>query len=193
MQMGRYDEALAEISRAQQLDPSSTPILADKGLILFQEGKLEEATSLLQQVEASQPGFLSTHRYLAYVYEQKRDFPDYLEEVMKAANLSQNESELAIAHANVDGFKAGGEQGMLKRVLQTDLDLFSQGKVPAFTVAGTYARLGEQDETLRYLQISYQRHEPSFLVVRGDRTFAPYRDKPAVRKLIEQAGLSPEK
>jgi tetratricopeptide (TPR) repeat protein len=40
----RNREALAEIERARQLDPSSTPILADKGLILAVSGKKEEAS-----------------------------------------------------------------------------------------------------------------------------------------------------
>ena len=37
--MGRTSEAIQEIERAQELDPSSTPILADKALILFHDGK----------------------------------------------------------------------------------------------------------------------------------------------------------
>ncbi len=71
MQIGRWQDALREISRAQQFDPSSTAILADKALILFGEGNYDEATSLLQQIQASQPGFFSTHRYLSYVYKER--------------------------------------------------------------------------------------------------------------------------
>lgn len=44
----RSQEALAEIERARQLDPSSKAILADKGLLLLDAGHPDEALALLK-------------------------------------------------------------------------------------------------------------------------------------------------
>ena len=40
----RYPESLAEIERAQALDPGSKSVLADKGIIFFNAGRQQEAT-----------------------------------------------------------------------------------------------------------------------------------------------------
>ena len=61
---GRYPEALSQIEIAQQLDPASTAILADKGLILLYAGPKEEGVALLKQLERTEPAFPSTYRYL---------------------------------------------------------------------------------------------------------------------------------
>jgi Tfp pilus assembly protein PilF len=57
--LGRSPESLEEIEKAQKLDPMSTPILADKGLILFYDGQTEQAVALLKQLETTEPDFLS--------------------------------------------------------------------------------------------------------------------------------------
>ena len=50
--------SLNEINRAEQIDPGSNAVLADKALILFYLGRLDEAIVLAKKVEASQPNFL---------------------------------------------------------------------------------------------------------------------------------------
>src|SRR5271170_7202100 len=81
VETGRTQEALAEIERARQLDPSSTPILADKGCILTAAGKTEEARTLLTQLAASQPEFIPPHRYLAEdIYFREGNYAGYLSE-----------------------------------------------------------------------------------------------------------------
>ena len=67
MTVGRSREALEQIEIAQQLNSSSTSILADKGLILYYAGRTDEAIALLKQIRETDPSFLSTHRYLALI------------------------------------------------------------------------------------------------------------------------------
>ncbi len=63
MSLGREREALAEIERARGLDPSSKSILADKGLILLNGGQIQAAKTLLEEIQASEPRFLSPQVY----------------------------------------------------------------------------------------------------------------------------------
>src|SRR5579872_5572113 len=42
MAIRRYPEAIAEIEKARKLDPSSTPIMADRGFILYRAGQPEQ-------------------------------------------------------------------------------------------------------------------------------------------------------
>ena len=45
---GRYAEALSQIEMAQQLDPASSAILADKGLILLYAGSREQSSRVTE-------------------------------------------------------------------------------------------------------------------------------------------------
>jgi tetratricopeptide (TPR) repeat protein len=83
--LGRSDEALREINRAQELDPSSTTVLADKGvLLLYGAGHKEEAVALLKQLEDTEPSFLSPHRYLSTIYLINGKYVEYLAEAKKS-------------------------------------------------------------------------------------------------------------
>lgn len=190
MVLGRLPEALNEINRAQELDPASTPILADKGLLLFQQGHADQAIALLNQIKAAQPAFFSTHKYLSYIYLVRRDYPNYLAEAMQAARLSHDESELAIAHAAERGFKSGGERAMLENILRTQKKLYAEGRLSGFLVASTCARLGQTEDALRYLQASYEQHDSFFLTIRTDEAFSRLYADQRFRKLVVQATLT---
>src|SRR5208283_1601623 len=100
----RYSESLAEIERAQALDPASKSVLADRGEILFQAGHGDEAVTLLKQMEAAEPDFASPHHYLKQIYFASADYPNYLVEMRKEAVLRHNDSEVALADAAERGF-----------------------------------------------------------------------------------------
>jgi len=78
MSLGRFPEAIANITRAQRLDPASASILADKGEILFVAGQRDAGIALLKQVSAADPAFQSPHRYLQNIYLIGQDYPNYL-------------------------------------------------------------------------------------------------------------------
>ena len=80
MALGRSQDALAEIEKARKLDPKSSPILADKRLILFLAGQTNQAIGLLKQIETTEPAFLSPHAYLAEAELDAKDYKDYLSE-----------------------------------------------------------------------------------------------------------------
>src|SRR5277367_2170350 len=91
LHLGRFPESLEEIERAQKLDPGSTSILADKGVILFYGGYTDQAIALLKQLEASDADFLSPHNYLAFIYLVQGNWPQYLAESRKSAILLHDE------------------------------------------------------------------------------------------------------
>jgi hypothetical protein len=64
----------------QALVSESSPILADKGLILFLAGQKNQAIGLLKQIETTEPAFLSPHAYLAEADLDAKDYKDYLSE-----------------------------------------------------------------------------------------------------------------
>jgi Tfp pilus assembly protein PilF len=191
MVLGRLPEAMKEIDRAQELDPASTAILADKALVLFHMGQPDEATALLKQIEAGQPAFFSTHKYLSHIYLSKRDYSNYLAEAAEAARLSQDKQEVAIVRSAEQGFKAGGEREMLENILQAQKKFYAEGQLSPYFVARTAALLGRKDEALQYLQHSYQKHDSSLLSLRADEALISLHSDPAFQKLVAQVELPP--
>jgi tetratricopeptide (TPR) repeat protein len=187
----RFPEALEQINRAQQLDPASTPILADKALILVRAGNKDQAISLLKQILASQPNFFSTHQYLSYVYMDGEDYPHYLEEAREAAMLSGDAHEMAIVREAEKGYRSGGRDEMLRSILRVQKKYYQQGSMPAFLIAETYGRLGDRAEALHYLRTSFQRHEVAFASIVVSYPLLFLHTDPAFRQLVEQAGLPP--
>jgi Tfp pilus assembly protein PilF len=187
----RLPEALKEINRAEQIDPASNSIMADKALILVELGRTDEALGLLKQLEVSQPAFFSTHQYLSYVYYAKGDYRNYVAEALKAATVSHSEQQLAIARAAEQGFKTGGKQGMLLNTLKAQEKLLNQGQMSPFLVAVTCIRLGENEAAMRYLQTAVQQHDTAVLALRVTSDFNVLHNDPRFEKLLAQAGMAP--
>jgi len=191
MVLGRQSEALEQIELARQLDPGSTAILADKALILFHQGQKDQAIALLKQLSASEPAFFSTHRYLSLIYLDNGDYPAYLDEAGKAAALSGDTQEMATVQQAREGYRSGGASGMFQSIVLAQKQYFDAEKMPAFSVATSYARVGDKAQALRYLQTSFRRHEVAFLAIRVHEALVGLHGNPAFQQLVAQAGLPP--
>jgi tetratricopeptide (TPR) repeat protein len=189
--LGRLPESLQEIEKAQQLDPESNAILADKGLILFHSGQKEQAVTLLNQIETTEPDFLSPHNYLALIYFLQGDYRQYLAESRIAATLLHDERRLAIVAASEKGFASGGSRGMLNEMLKEQQTLHDDGRGAAYNLAATYAALGEKKEALDNLQSSYQKREPEMLSIRIDPWLDNLHDEGRYREILAEIGLPP--
>jgi tetratricopeptide (TPR) repeat protein len=185
----RLPEALTEIDRAQALDPASTSILADKGNILFIAGKKDEALNLLKQMESREPAFRSPHGYLKGGYLGMQDYPDYLAEWRKEAQLMHDDNDLTIASAAEKGFAAGGSRGLFEATLKVQKKLYAQHSLPAMTLAQTYALLGNRAEALRYLKIAYDERDGALLFVQIFSQFNGLHNDPAYRDLLAKMNL----
>lgn len=183
----RYPEAVVEIEEARKLDPSSTPIIADKGFILYLAGQREAGLALLQQVEATDPAFLSPHVYLSEIYFFDKDYPNYFLESKKAAQLRHDAAALAIANAAETGFAAGGVGQMRQNMLQVEKKFYVQGVLPAYPLAQTYSLLGDTQDALKYLREAYEKRDTAIVLMSGDRSFESLRGNPSFDDLLARS------
>ncbi|MGA8149722.1 MAG: hypothetical protein WB952_02000 [Terriglobales bacterium] len=185
----RLPEAQMEIDRAQQLDPASSAILADKGNILYSVGRRDEALTLLKQMESRDPAFRSPHLYLKDVYLRNHDYPDFLAELRKDALLVQDDSALAIATAAEKGLAADGARGMLEAMLQVQKKLYAQHSLAPTALAQTCALLGRDDEALSYLRAAYEQRDSSLFFVETYPEFDDLHNQRAYRDLLARMNL----
>jgi tetratricopeptide (TPR) repeat protein len=192
IEMLRTQEAVVEIERARQLDPSSTPILADKGIILVAAGKTEEARTLLSLLAASQPDFVPPHRYLAdAIYFPEGNYPGYFAERSIVARLRHDTALEKIIAAEEKAYARGGQHALFEEQLSASQAAFNHGQGSAFEVATRYAALGQNGDAMKYLEIAYQRHDLLLTALISERSFLPLHQDPQFRELAAKIGLPP--
>jgi Tfp pilus assembly protein PilF len=190
MTVRAFPKALQEIDEAAHLDPESTAILADKGLILLNAGKPGEAAALLQRLEATQPQFLSPHKYLVGAYLASGDDRAFVRELETTARMRNDSRELRVADAARDGFQSHGHSGMLFAMLETQKQLYRDGRQSAYEMALAYANVGDEKNAMEYLKVSLARHEPENIAMAVAPSFAQLRGQADFRTLLVSAGLT---
>jgi tetratricopeptide (TPR) repeat protein len=184
----RYPEALDQIERARKLDPSSTTIQADKAWILYYSGRTAEAFTLLKQLESTDPTLTTTHRYLASMYFDRKDYENYFAESKQSAQLRHDEAALAVANAAEQGYAAGGLDGMWKQMLPIQKQAFDRGQASAYDLAATNALFGNKEEALKYLQAAYEKREVGLLYLNHDPDFNALHDDPVYKEITARVG-----
>ncbi|MGD9868881.1 MAG: hypothetical protein AB7U38_12850, partial [Hyphomicrobiales bacterium] len=189
--LGDFPRALEEINHAQRLRPQSRSILASKGLILFYNGRKDEALRLLRQLAASEPDYLSPAAYLAAIHLVEREYEDFLLEERRAAQLLKDEARLATAERLAGVLRASGADAFLEAMLAEQERAYAIGKETAYTLARTLAMLGHTERAMGYLRTAKARGEASVILVRIDPALASLRPKAEFRELIAGLGLPP--
>jgi Tfp pilus assembly protein PilF len=187
---GRYSDALAQIDEARRLQPMSNSVLADRDLILLLAGRHEEAISALQQLEAAEPKFLSTHVYLAEAHLLTHDPRGYLDELAKVAAINKDDRVQAVVGLGRQALARGGESAMLLTIARQYGQLADRGEGSAYPAASYYALAGSHDQALSYLATSYTRHESDFLSARIDPRFERLRQDPQFQALASRVNTS---
>lgn len=187
----RFDQSLSEIDRAQALDPNSSSILADKGLLLWNAGRHDEALRLLRQLEQADPDAFSPHRYLRKVYLEMGEYANYLAEMKKEGPLIHDASLPAIEEAAENGFAAHGPTGMFKSQLEQQKKAYSRGKLSPFYLAETCSHLGDTQQALMYLEAGYDRHVDEMVNIAVDPAFNNLHSLPTFQQLLAKVSLPP--
>jgi len=189
--IGRSSEALVEIERARTLDPSSSSILADKGVILALSGRMEEGVNLLKQLEENEPDSVSPHRYLKTLYLRDGDYRAFLLESRKEAGLMHDAAALALSDAAEQAFAKDGKRALLETLRREQKKLYDQGTFSPYILAETCSLLGNKAEALQYLRVAYGKRWDRVPEMEADPAFAGLHQEPAFRQLLHEVGLPP--
>lgn len=187
---GRYSDAVAEIERAQALDPASKSILADKADLLLVAGRRDEGISLLKQLESSEPDFISPHRYLKIAYFSSGDYANFIGEWRKEVLLMHDTPGRKLVDTAEKGLRTGGSQRMLQNMRMMQTRLYARGTLSPYSLAETSAWLGNKPEALQYLKAAYEIHDESIVQIEGDPAFNSFHQEPAYKDLVAKLGLS---
>jgi tetratricopeptide (TPR) repeat protein len=186
---GREQEALAEATRAHQLDPLSATNSTVVGDVHNYARQYDEAIAVCKKVVNEDPTFAPAHSCLARAYVGKRMYPQYIEEMKVSAQLSGDRNESEFASATEQGFRSGGWKGALTKGVEARQAQRKIGYYSAYLIAGLYAALGDKDQAFRWLNTAYQERDQKLVGLKTDFLLDPIRSDPRFAELVRKVGL----
>jgi tetratricopeptide (TPR) repeat protein len=190
--IGRYEEALAEINKAHEIDPFSRVISGNIGARLYEARRFDEAIAQYKKVIEMEPNYPSVHGGLAHVYEAKGMYSEAIAETRIADILLEKgsaESSERKAAAFTQALRTGGAQGYWRKHLELSLKEYEQGYETAYDIALIYARLGDKDRSFEWLEKSFAAHEVGLVSIKAEFAFDGLSTDPRFQDLLRRVGL----
>jgi TolB-like protein/DNA-binding winged helix-turn-helix (wHTH) protein/Tfp pilus assembly protein PilF len=184
--LGRNDQAVAEMKKAQNLDPVSLIINADLAELLLIAHFTDESIQQSRKTIELDENFPLAHNQLGIAYLQRRQHDAAISELQKAVQLSGGSPACTANLARA--FAASGKQNEALQLLG-DLKKGSRASYSnASEIAAVYAALGDNDQAMTWLEKGYEeRYNPGVLLRPG---FDSLRADPRFQDLERRVGLS---
>ncbi len=155
--LGRFDDALAKLAKARDLNPLSPIVQMDIALVYLSRRDYPAAIEQLKETVAENPDLPTPHWFLGASYEGSGAVEEALAEQLRAFQLEGN-VELAGRLAAVK--QTDGMQATYQTWFGEMLKLRKNNFVPALDIAFLAAILKDRDQTLEWLEKAEQEHEP---------------------------------
>ncbi|HEX2269268.1 MAG TPA: protein kinase [Pyrinomonadaceae bacterium] len=185
--MKRFDEALAEIKRALELDPMSVIMNRIYGDILMDQRRYDEAIEQYRKTLELDPDFPTTQLFLARAYEAKGMYDQAVAQYAVAGEFTGLPPD-ALAEAN-KVYARSGWKAYLQKSLDYVLAQPPSRKFPPFAASTYYARLGQNEQALYWLQRGYEERDFRLRHISVMFEFDNLRSDPRFVELVRRMGL----
>ena len=176
--MGRFDEAIEQIEKAQDLDPLSLAINTGVGHVLYLSRQYDQAIEQYKRAVDLDPAFMATHLWFGRPYLEKGMFTEAIAELETAARLS-GKSTLALAMLG-HGLASAGRLDEATRTLKKLLERAESQYVPSYWIAVVYNGFKDRDQVIAWMRRALEERsswlvwsnvEPRFDWIRRDPEF----------------------
>ena len=187
--LGEFDRGIAELKRAQQLDPLSLIINADLGGAFVAARRYDEAITQLRKTIEMDPRFYFAHWNLGEALELKGQLPEAVAEYKKAAELDEDPFVLALV-GQADA-KLGQRDEAIKILSQLQR-LATKRYVANYSFALMHMALGEKAKAIDWFERAYRdRSGPEIVGIKVDPMLDPLHGDPRFEALVQKV-LAPK-
>jgi TolB-like protein/Tfp pilus assembly protein PilF len=186
--MGELDEAVAEIKRAQGLDPLMPLFYAMGTGIHFSADRLDEAVEQFHKAIELDPYLGAAYFQVGRVYLKKGMLDEALSSLQKSLELvvfaGWAESGIALIHIK------RGERNKAEQILHDLLERKKTTNVSSYCIASIYFHLGEIEKTLDFLEKAYQERDILMPLIKVHTENIDIRSDPRFLTVVKKMGFT---
>lgn len=182
---GRHAEAIAQASRARELDPTFGAVCLQYSRAFLYARQYDKSVQAFTQSLEVNPHFWPLHLFLGETYEQQGLYASAMAELRKGQGPTQ-QAISAIGHLYaISGRKPDAEK-ILAQLLQREKTSY----LPPTYMARIYAGLGEKDEAFAWLEKAYDAHDTQLEFLGVEQFYDPLRADPRYADLMRRINLA---
>jgi len=186
--IGQFDEAIAEMKQATELDPLSVRLQYELGNYLRWSGRLDEAIEQLQKTLEMDPNSGVAYGHLGFCYAQKKRHEEAIGAMQKAIELVGKAppflGQLAYFYAR------SGKRDRAREILHELEETSKKRHVPSLSIAIVFAELGELDRAFEWVEKAYEEHDTFVALFKTWPEFEILRSDPRSKVLLKKIGLN---
>lgn len=184
--LGRRDESLSEARAALALDPLSLIDNENLARVHYFAREFDEAVEGSKKTLEMNPNFPIAHMRLGRAYAAKGMY----REANREFEVSKSLGNIPLATASIGNTLArSGDRPGAMRALDQLASLAKHQRVPAICFALVYTGLGENDQTMAWLEKAYTERSDFLIILKVDPVFDGLHDDARFRDLLRRIGL----
>jgi len=188
--LGRFDEALARMQRAEELDPFSRVIKADLGATVYYYSRdYEKSVAQLRKTLDVDPNFSAAHWWLGDTLIAQKKYDLAASELNKALTLSGGSTRIMADLGYTHGMS--GRQNEARKILEKLKEESKRTFVSPYETALIYTGLGDKDQALSELERAFEYLPWELVTIKVEPMLDSLRSDPRFRELERRIGLSP--
>jgi tetratricopeptide (TPR) repeat protein len=187
LDVGRFDEALAQIKQAQELDPLSIYISKHLGTYYLFTHQYDRALAQLQKTLELDPNFQMTYMDTGFSYAQKGQYTEALAQFKKMQQLEPENADALAGQGYV--YVLLGKDGEARQKIKELKTLSARGCYVALDVASIYGALGDKEHMYEWLEKGIQQRDSNMVNLRVHPALEPLHSDPRFQDLLRRVGL----
>ncbi|HEY8187461.1 MAG TPA: protein kinase [Pyrinomonadaceae bacterium] len=184
--MGRHSESIAELKRSLEIDPLDLDGIKELGYRFFVARQYDQASEQFRKVLDMDPNSVEAteaHNGLAWIYERKGMYEEALSELSKTNAGEYRRAIFGWVYAS------SGKKSEAQKIIE-ELKAQSRNEyISPYLIAMIYARLGDKDQTLQWLEKAYESRDNWMVWIKVDPGLDILRSDPRFIDLLHRIGL----
>jgi TolB-like protein/class 3 adenylate cyclase len=189
--LGRFAEADEVMRRALSLDPLSTVIAADAGLLLYFGRHYERTIDHFKKILENNSTFVAAYIPLGGAYIQKHMYREGVDALQQASLFSHHP---VVSAALGNCYAVSGRTEEAQNTLDALMNRRNDGEyIPPYWIAVVHAGLGETDSVFAWLGRAYDEHDGSLVYLNVMPAFDSFHSDPRFASLLKKMHLDRQK
>jgi TolB-like protein/Flp pilus assembly protein TadD len=185
--MGKLDQAVVEIRRAQALNPIAMDLNECASVVFDYANQYEDSLQACRTMLRIDEEYFPAYLHLSDAQAHKALFDEALLALKKALKISNGELYVKgrIAHLHA----ISGNQAEARKILADLEDASKRKHLSPITFARIYCGLGEKDKALNWLERAYEERDGGVIFLKGSWVWESLRSSKRFKRLLKKIGF----